>query len=392
MKGRVLLAHVFFDILGGGEFLALNIAKALREEGFDVTIYTCTPLDPDAIRKMFNIDVNEFNVVVKPVRQVDVLRKFAKGRLVRLRRLMAYRRFFSEYMDLGREYDLVMDTQSNLVSPADISYIHYPCLGGFYEGEGRGLLWKIYDRAVKLYAGRFKHSVPGRVFTNSLWTAMHIYRIHHVVADVVYPPVDVEYFSRVSDNDKREKMVVTVSRFTAEKGLDKIVDVASKLRDYTFVLIGTTDEYSHIVLGEIERKVGEYRLDNVVVEPDLPRSKMLEYMRDARYYLHPEFTEHFGIAVVEAMAAGLVPMVYRDGGAWHDIASRVWDLLGYRSIEEVPILVRRIDSDSELYDWLRKRSIEVSRMFTYEHFKRSLLEKVGYVLKVKRIALAHTGS
>ena len=394
MKGRILLAHVFFDIIGGGEFLALNAARALRESGFDVTIFTCTPIDADKVKKMLGIDVSGFNVVVRRVPVVDVVKRVSRGRFTRLRRLMAYKKFFTEYMDeIGRGYDLVMETQSNIISPADISYIHYPALIYFYEKKGRGLCWRLYNWAVKLYADRLKRDIiPGRVLTNSTWTAAQIYRVHHIIADVVYPPVDVEYFGRVAGSDGREKLVVTVSRFTEEKRLDRIVDVAARLRDYTFVLIGSACEHSRRVLDEIERRVREHRLDNVVVETNLPRTRMLEYLRDARFYLHPEFTEHFGIAVVEAMAAGLVPLVYRDGGAWYDVVSRVWDSLGYRAIEEVPEMIRRIDSDNSLYEKLRRRSMEVSGMFSYGSFKRSLIGKVEYVLKVKRIASSHRGS
>jgi len=394
VKGKILLAHVFFDILGGGEFLALNAARALKESGYDVTIFTCTPIDAGEVKKIFNIDVSSFSIIVRRIPVVDMIKRVSRGRFSRLRRLMAYKRFFTEYMDeIGRDYDLVMETQSNVISPADISYIHYPALIYFYEKKGRGLHWRLYNWAVKFYADRFKRDIiPGRVLTNSSWTAAQIYKVHHIVADVVYPPVDVEYFSRISGNDRREKLVVTISRFTEEKRLDKIVDVAARLRDYTFVLIGSTYEYSYKVLDEIERKVKEYRLDNVVVETNLPRPKMLEYLEAARFYLHPEFTEHFGIAVVEAMAAGLVPLVYRDGGAWHDIVSRVWGMLGYEAIEEVPKIIRRIDSDNSLYEKLRRRSIEVSKMFSYENFKQSLIEKVEYVLKVKRIASGYRGA
>jgi len=394
MKGRILLAHVFFDILGGGEFLALNVARALKESGYDVTIFTCTPVNASEVKKFFNIDISDFNIIVKRMTIVDIIKKVSRGRFSRLRRLMAYRRFFDMYMTkVGRDYDLVMETQSNIVLPADISYIHYPALAYLYEKKGSGIHWKLYNWAVKVYVAGFEKGImSGRVLTNSTWTAAQIYKVHHIVADVVYPPVDIEYFSKVADNDKREKLVVTVSRFTIEKGLDKIVDVAAKLRDYTFVLMGATYEYSYKVLDAIEKKVREYKLDNVVVRTDAPRHEMLSYMRDACFYLHPEFTEHFGIAVVEAMAAGLVPFVYRDGGAWYDIVSRVDELLGYSNINEVPKVIKYIESNGGLYEKLRKRSVEVSKLFTYENFKKNLLEKVEYVLWVKRIASANSGA
>jgi glycosyltransferase involved in cell wall biosynthesis len=197
----------------------------------------------------------------------------------------------------------------------------------------------------------------------------------------------VEYFSKIANNDRREKLVVTISRFNAEKRLDRIVDVAARLRDYTFVLIGSTYEYSSAVLHEIERKAREYRLDNVFVKTDLPRPKVLGYLRDARFYLHPPFPEHFGIAIVEAMAAGLVPIVYRDGGAWTDIVRYIDRRLGYSRVEEVPKIIKHLDADSDLYGELRSRSIRVSKMFSYENFKRSFVEKVDYVMRVKKLAL-----
>jgi len=115
------------------------------------------------------------------------------------------------------------------------------------------------------------------------------------------------------------------------------------------------------------------------------RKELRELLGEAMFYLHPEYTEHFGIAVVEAMSAGLVPIVYRDGGAWYDVVSQVSNILGYNNIEEVPRIIKTIEKNRELYIKLRERAIEVSKIFTYENFKKSLIEKVHYVLNVKRL-------
>jgi len=387
MKGRVLLVHVFFDVLGGAEFLALNAAKALREDGYSVTILSSTPLERATVLERFNIDVTEFNVAVKQPPVAYKLGSVMHGRLSRLRRLTVYKRFFTEYISkVSGDYDLVLETQSNIPSPTDISYIHYPAWTDFLKEKGKSPHWRLYDWIVKLYASTLKNEItPGRVLTNSSWTAAQIFKVHHIVADIVYPPVDVEYFSRVYSNENREKLIVTTSRFVAGKMLHKVVDVAAKLRDYTFVLIGSTTEHSQKILESIERKIKEQGLNNVIVETNLPRSRVLKYLETARFYLHPEFPEHFGISIVEAMAAGAVPIVYRDGGAWHDVVSRVSDVLGYGSIEEVPGIVKRLESSTDYLE-LRRKSMEVSRMFTYENFKRNLLDKVEYVLRVKRLA------
>jgi len=61
----------------------------------------------------------------------------------------------------------------------------------------------------------------------------------------------------------------------------------------------------------------------------------MEMLRRVEMYLHQTRYGHFGIAVVEAMVAGLVPVVHRGGGPWTDIVELSKYRLGYKSIEEL---------------------------------------------------------
>jgi glycosyltransferase involved in cell wall biosynthesis len=65
-------------------------------------------------------------------------------------------------------------------------------------------------------------------------------------------------------------------------------------------------------------------------------------MSRAPIYLHSSHAEHFGIAIAEAAAAGLVPVVYSDGGGWTSIASRIDQGLGYTSVEETAYMIRSL--------------------------------------------------
>jgi len=378
---KVLVIHPFFDIKGGGEVLALRLIQALREGGYEVSLLT-TDIDSSELEKLFNIRLDGVKVYTESFRLVSFLESISHGRLVRLRRLMAVDRLFKDNKDLIEEHDLVMETQTNMPSWVDISYIHFPIV---YGTNREGLLWAPYNFIVKQYAKRFNKAIPARILTNSRWTASMIYRAYHIIPDVVYPPVDIEYFLRASENTGREKMVVTTSRFTPEKRLESILDVASLMPDYTFVLTGSTYRHSKLVLDELNDKIRKLGLRNVVIETNLPREKQLEYYARARYYLHPMFTEHFGIAVVEAMASGLIPIVYRDGGAWHDVVSGVHDMLGYTSISEAQSIIHTIDGKPGLYEELRRRSIEVAKQFNYERFKNEILRQVDYVYTIKNI-------
>jgi len=55
-------------------------------------------------------------------------------------------------------------------------------------------------------------------------------------------------------------------------------------------------------------------LRNFHLKTDVPR-RIVELMSQASIYLHLPLVEPFGIAIAEAAAAGLVPVVYREGVA-----------------------------------------------------------------------------
>ena len=54
--------------------------------------------------------------------------------------------------------------------------------------------------------------------------------------------------------------------------------------------------------------------DNLVIEVDASFDRLLELMRKSKVYLHPFAGEPFGISTVEAMSAGLIPVVPDEGG------------------------------------------------------------------------------
>jgi glycosyltransferase involved in cell wall biosynthesis len=54
--------------------------------------------------------------------------------------------------------------------------------------------------------------------------------------------------------------------------------------------------------------------DYVTLETNVCLNNLLSIMREAKVYFHPMVGEHFGISIVEAMAAALVPIVSNVGG------------------------------------------------------------------------------
>ena len=173
----------------------------------------------------------------------------------------------------------------------------------------------------------------------------------------------------------RGRIVLTVSRIDWGKNVTKIPEVAKLVPEAEFYLVGSTSDYSEERTLKVIESEAE-GLSNFHVETNVPRRRILELMSQASIYLHPPFAEHFGVAIAEAAAAGLVPVVYRDGGGWTDIASRIDQGLGYTSVEEAASIIRSLLNDPGRLKELSAKAREVAKGFSYERFKERLDEVI----------------
>jgi len=81
--------------------------------------------------------------------------------------------------------------------------------------------------------------------------------------------------------------------------------------------------------------------------------------------------------LLRPLRQALCPVVYRDGGGWTDIASRVDPSLGYANAEEAAHIIRSLLNDPGRLKALSARAREVAKGFSYERFR----EKLNEVLK-----------
>jgi glycosyltransferase involved in cell wall biosynthesis len=369
---RVALVHAMFDLVGGAENLTLNMYRALRELGHEVDLYAAH-VDERAWRTITDgaAEAPRPIIVGEPV--VNRLIPIA----LTLRTLLAMPYLGKRLKRLKPDYDLIIDTYSSVPAPwADASYVHFParCLLGLLSRHRRLQLHeRLYYRLVEWMAKRLADSTRP-VMTNSSWTAEYVRRAYGSQrVYVVHPPVNIEELSSIGGD--RGRIVLTVSRITPEKMVVEIPKVARLVPEAEFYLVGSTSDYSERTLKVIESEAEKLR--NFHLETDVPRRRIIELMSQASIYLHPPFAEHFGIAIAEAAAAGLVPVVYRDGGGWTDIASRIDQGLGYTSVEEAARIVRSLLNDPERLKVLSARAREVAEGFSYERFKERLSEVIS---------------
>jgi glycosyltransferase involved in cell wall biosynthesis len=382
LKYKIAIIHALFDSIGGTESLALHAASALLKNGFDTDIITATDVNKEKIKSILNVDYSDIRFIKINLKKLNFLAMLTSNRSVRLRRIIMYNKIFSkEYLRyLYENYNLVIDTQSNLITPVDITYIHFPVTMSTFKGTNFKI--KIYNFLIHYNSKKFSKSKSGRVITNSKWTANKIYKEFNVIPDVVYPPVNVEDFLKISYNGHKEKNIITVSRFSPEKGLDKILNLASKFPDYNFYLIGSTvNGLSDQLINQLQNEIKNENLKNVYLLPNYPRNEMIKLMSESKIYLHPPFAEHFGISIVESMASGLIPVVYKDGGGWTDIVSNIDKNLGYDETNWEYAIKYAIENEQKL----REKSVEFSKNFSKEKFEERFLNIINYVLQIKEL-------
>ena len=378
---KIAIIHSFFEEAGGGEKLALEMRRALRELGHEADLYTAY-VDENVWRVLSDgmRDATRPIVLGEP-RLARLLRR--SGRFFYYRRLVTVDELARPVRRLRKNYDIIIETQSNMpLRWADVIYIHYPAIAGFMtaQSQRKGVTWNVYNWLVARKAWSMVDSTRP-IMTNSTWTAEHVRSIYgNERVYVVHPPVNVEELSSLAERTKRGKIALTVSRIAPEKRLPQLVEVARLVPEVEFYLAEAMGPASGPVIQELKRK--SEGLSNFHLETDVPRRRIIELMSQASIYLHPPFAEHFGIAIAEAAAAGLVPVVYRDGGGWTDIASRVDQGLGYTSVEEAAHIVRSLLNDAGRLKALSAKAKEVAKGFSYEAF-RARVDEVNMLLTAK---------
>jgi glycosyltransferase involved in cell wall biosynthesis len=222
-----------------------------------------------------------------------------------------------EQFDL-RPYDLVLSSShtvaKGVLTRADqlhVSYTHTPVRyawdlyldylsGSGLEGGARGWLARLVLHYLRLWDASASTRVDAYL-ANSSYVARRIEKLYRRPARVVYPPVDV---ARYRPGSRREEFFVTVSRLVPYKRLDLIVDAFTRMGK-PLVIIGDGPDQARLQreAGPSVKLLG-YQPDEVVAD-HLQRARAFVFAAD----------EDFGIAPVEAQAAGCPVVAYGKGGA-----------------------------------------------------------------------------
>ena len=201
-----------------------------------------------------------------------------------------------------------------------------------------------------------------------------------VDAEVLYPPVETHF----TETEKTD-LILSVGRFTAaaiRKNQKELVAVFRRMADagvcgWQFACVGSLGDAieDRNYYDEVCR-IAPPRQSRLLA--NIERADLTKLYEQAKIFwhaagygqddtAHPESMEHFGIATVEAMAAGCVPVVINRGGqreiVEHGVNGFLWDTL-----DELAGYTLRLMEDSGLRARMSTAARARSRAFDRNHF------------------------
>lgn len=348
-------------LAGGGDVFVIYLLRALKEKGHEVILSTTEPTRWDVIERdlgwIYKPDEERKSLIFPDFEGMKLYRQFLPApRIKSLKRKCAVT--FNAY-------------GHNLSWNTDLIYMHTPPTKQELEAKyTKNLFTRTY---FDLYKKLMKHSLQKlktRILTNSKYSEEIIRSTLNRDAKVVYPPVDTaKHRTALNKYSKRENWVVIISRYTWERNLNLIPEMAKEIKEATFQIIGNTAlTYSPKVIEAIRKRSSELGVsDRVHLNVDIPFTKKLEILAKAKIYVNTLKDEHFGISIAEAMSAGLIPIVPNEGGQ-REIPPRREFL--YNDLEDAINKVR-----FWLKEWSSDMANEVSRSaerFNYERFREEI--------------------
>ncbi|KAJ7505759.1 mannosyltransferase [Mycena galericulata] len=219
------------------------------------------------------------------------------------------------------------------------AYVHYPTVSPPMISRVRRTPKLLYYHAFMfLYALALRRA--RLIMVNSSWTQKHVDAVLAyprfggrwgiVRTRVVYPSCDTREMARLPLEGRPRNIVISIAQFRPEK------DHAAQVRalhvlladhpEYTaqgiqLVLIGgcrnAGDEGRVEELRKLARELGVESHVQFVLNAPYP--DVLAWLGRASIGLNTMLDEHFGINVVEFMAAGVIPIAHNSGGPRDDI-------------------------------------------------------------------------
>ena len=233
-------------------------------------------------------------------------------------------------------------------------------------------------------------------YVNSTWTFNHmketwdeLYKTNKLI--ILYPPCSISLYREAAKNDNRQNIIVSFSQFRPEKNQILQIKILAQLKKKLSIYPELEDLELHLI-GGVRNEEDQKLFDDLkIFARQLGVEKYVKFLKNgsteeimeefskAKIGIHTMIDEHFGINLIEMMAAGLILVTHNSAGAKDDILKNEGEKPGFlvnneneyiAQIEE--ILVRYDEIKGQIINCSTKRA----EKFSDEAFKDQFIMRL----------------
>jgi alpha-1,2-mannosyltransferase len=214
----------------------------------------------------------------------------------------------------------------NSMAAKTIVYVHFPSDLAISQKDysskimKRKIMKRLYIQLHLFISNNIDYLKKATIIANSNYTRNAIKKVWNIDSTVIYPPCPQYSFpledkiKKIEKKDTEMMTVCSLGRFVPEKEYETILQIAKHRPQLKFELIGGVAHDKISYLNSLKNKASE----NVTFHVNATENQKLEILKRSKILLHSFKGEHFGIALIEAMSAGLIPVSHNSGAAKED--------------------------------------------------------------------------
>lgn len=215
---------------------------------------------------------------------------------------------------------------------------------------------------------------PTEILAISRFIAERIARVWGRESGLLYPPVETGYFGEAASADpgaRESALYVTASRLVPYKRIPLIVEAFQHLPDRRLVVIGD---------GPDMPRARALAGPNVTFLGHRSRAELRDWLQRANGFVFAA-EEDFGIAPVEALAAGTPVVAYGKGGALETVSADSGVFFDAQTPAAVAAGLRQLEAALASGQVTRARCVKQAATFSVARFREALLAAVSALMK-----------
>ena len=371
---------------GGAEFCVAMLAESLRSSHKVEIVHHRPDLTIDDLCRLFGIELDGCTIRYVPLEWPTY---YAPSRPWKRARAATQWR-----ADLSEPYDLFINFTHGLPpfchAPIGVLVVLFPWFDRRDEGPCRRLGHALRDRVRRRYADwewQRRFATYQAKMATSAFSRDYARKWWDLDCEVVYPPAGGDF-----GGIDKAAAILSVGRFATLGHSKKQLEMMAAFRRLECVRLSGWEYFSVGGLGyshedaeyfeQVRRAAAGGR---ACVLANLERTQLKRFYERSKIFWHaagygedetlrPQLSEHFGVATVEAMSAGCVPVVINKGGqseiVEHGVSGFLWNTLD----ELIDYTVQLAEQDG-----LWRRMSDAARM------RAKVFDKQRYVTQFQRV-------